>query len=128
MQSEAAALEFQPQPPMGAVAIKTLFERSDRKGLQQLVIHVCLLGATGTGIYFSSGWLVLPAMILHGMVVAALFAPFHEGVHYTPFKSRRLNEVVAWISGTAIIWNSTWYRCSHAHHHRYCQDAERDPE
>lgn len=126
MQSEAAVLEF--PPPAGSADIKALFERSDRKGLERLLIHVCLLGATGSGVYFATGWLLPLAMILHGIVLAALFAPFHEGVHYTPFKSRRLNEVVAWISGVAIIWNSTWYRCSHAHHHRYCQDAARDPE
>jgi fatty acid desaturase len=106
-----------------------LHERSDRKGLTRLAVHLGLLIATGSVVCTTLGsWLLLPAMMLHGVIVIWLFAPLHEGVHYTPFRTRRLNEIVAWMAGAAILRNSTLYRHFHMAHHRFCQDPARDPE
>jgi len=119
---EAAALP-------AAADLRALLERSDRKGLGRLAVHVGLIGATATAIYLSQGSLLLvPALVAHGILIAYLFAPFHEGVHYTPFKTRRLNDIVSWLCGVAIVWNATYYRYSHLAHHRFIQDPARDPE
>lgn len=108
---------------------RSLLERSDRKGLERLAIHLGLLTLTGTAIYVTQHTFLLgPALLAHGILIAYLFAPFHEGVHYTPFKTRRLNEVVSWLCGLAIVWNATYYRYSHLAHHRFIQDPARDPE
>jgi len=120
---------FEATAPAAAADLRALLERSDRKGLARMAIHVGLLGATAAGIYSAQGSLLLiPALVAHGILIAYLFAPFHEGVHYTPFKTRRLNEVVSWLCGVAIGWNATYYRYSHLAHHRFIQDPERDPE
>ena len=120
---------FEAEAPAAAADLRALLERSDRKGLVRLGVHLGLLGVTASAIFFAQGSLLLiPALVVHGILIAYLFAPFHEGVHYTPFKTRRLNDIVSWLSGVAIVWNATYYRYSHLAHHRFIQDPERDPE
>lgn len=72
--------------------------------------------------------LLVPAMVLQGIFIAFLFAPLHEGMHHTAFRTRWLNEIVSWFSGLAIVWNATHFRYSHLAHHRFIQDPKRDPE
>lgn len=113
----------------GPSAMRALLERSDRKGLERLAVHLGLIALSSVGIYFvQDSLLVVPAMIVQGILIAYLFSPLHEGSHYTPFKTRWLTELVAWLSGVAIIWNSSYMRYSHLWHHRYIQDPTRDPE
>jgi fatty acid desaturase len=116
-------------PAPGSSAIRALLARSDRKGLQRLAIHLGLIALSSAGIYAARGSLLLvPAVIVQGVLIAFLFAPLHEACHYTPFKTRWLNDVVAWLCGTAIVWNGAFYRYFHTWHHRYIQDPTRDPE
>jgi fatty acid desaturase len=113
----------------GASALRALLARSDRKGLERLAIHLGLIALSSVGIFLAQGSpLILPAMVVQGILIAYLFAPLHEGSHYTPFKTRWLTDLVAWLSGAAIIWNSSFLRYSHLWHHRYIQDPTRDPE
>jgi fatty acid desaturase len=87
------------------------------------------LAASSAVIWVTRGtWLMAPAMIFQGWVLVALFACVHETIHYTAFRTRRLNEVVGWLAATPSLLNSTWYRMFHTDHHRYCQDRARDPE
>lgn len=87
------------------------------------------LAASSAVIWVTRGtWLVLPAMLLQGWVLVALFACVHETIHYTAFRTRRVNELVGWFAATPSLLNSTWYRLFHTDHHRHCQDRARDPE
>jgi len=109
--------------------VLALSKPSDARGLAQLAIHVGLLLATGSLVYLTDGtWLLLPAMVLHGIPLAYLFCPMHEGVHRTPFRSRWLNDGVAAVAGAAIGLPAGFYRIFHFAHHRYTQDPARDPE
>ena len=73
-------------------------------------------------------FLLIPAMLLHGVTMVTMFAPMHECTHRTAFASPRLNDAVGWIAGVLSFYNSTFYRYFHAWHHRYTQDPTRDPE
>lgn len=73
-------------------------------------------------------YLLIPAMILHGFTIVTMFAPMHECVHRTAFASSKLNEAFGWLAGLLSFYNFTYYRYYHTWHHRYTQDAERDPE
>jgi fatty acid desaturase len=75
----------------------------------------------------STSWL-LPAMLLHGIILVFLFAPLHESVHWTAFRSRRLNDAVAWASGALLLLPPGYFRAFHFAHHRHTQDPARDPE
>lgn len=72
--------------------------------------------------------LALPALMVYGFSLAAMFAPMHECGHRTAFASPRLNDAAAWIAGVLSFYNSTFYRAYHKWHHRYTQIPGKDPE
>jgi fatty acid desaturase len=112
-----------------AAVLKRLYMRSDRAGLKQTAIHVALLVAGGWLVLETKGTLwVLPALLLQGILVNALFGAMHESVHYGSFRTRRLADLLAFFSGAAILNNAGFYRHYHMAHHRYTQDPLRDPE
>ena len=111
------------------VQVADLAGRSDRAGLLQLAGHVALLAVTASLIALTrDGWLVWPAMLVHGIVQVALFAPLHETVHRTAFRSRWLNDLVASVVGLIHVLPARYFRRFHFAHHRHTQDPDRDPE
>ncbi len=103
--------------------------RSDAEGIRQLALHLAALLAGAAGVLLAQGslWL-LPALLAHGIVLVFLFAPLHESVHRTAFRSRRLNDLVAWACGALLILPPEYFRAFHLTHHRHTQDPLRDPE
>jgi fatty acid desaturase len=67
-------------------------------------------------------------MLLHGVVLIFLFTPLHETIHRTAFKTRALNETVAFVIGVLILLPREYFRAFHFAHHRFTQDPARDPE
>jgi fatty acid desaturase len=110
-------------------ALVPLTSRSDLKGLVQLACHLGALLTTGALVWSARGtpWLA-PAMLLHGIVLVFLFAPLHEAAHWTAFRSRRLNDAVAWACGALLLLPPRYFRAFHFAHHRHTQDPARDPE
>ncbi len=106
-----------------------LNEPRDGPGIAFLVYHFGVMGGTGYLLFLSLGtWWVIPAMLAHGFVLAALFSPFHETAHYSAFKIRWLNESVFWLTGVATFYMKTTFRIEHMAHHAYTQDVEKDPQ
>lgn len=110
-----------------------LNQRSDRKGWQQFAAHLLVMGISGAiwVISWEKGdlwWLAIPALVVYGFSLAAMFAAVHECVHRTAFASQRLNDGVAWCAGVLSFYNSTFYRRYHRWHHRYTQIPGKDPE
>jgi fatty acid desaturase len=104
-------------------------QRSDAPGLRHLAGHVAALLLTGFGIWLARGSLwIWPAMLLHGVVLIFLFTPLHETIHRTAFKTRALNEAVAFVIGVLILLPREYFRAFHFAHHRFTQDPVRDPE
>jgi fatty acid desaturase len=107
---------------------KQLTRRSDLIGLAYLGGHFSAIGCTGALVYLSYGtFLILPAMFVHGIVLACLFAPMHECSHGTAFRSRWLNEFSYRLVSLVYISQPTWYRYRHAVHHTYTQIQGKDP-
>ena len=104
-------------------------ERRDGPGLAFAAAHAALLVTTGWVLWRALGtaWAV-PATVLHGVVIVHLFAPFHESVHYTAFRTRRLNTAMSWVAGLVLMLPPTVFSYQHTAHHRYTQDVERDPQ
>ena len=109
--------------------LRRLSQPSDAAGAVQTAAHLALLVAGGALVLWArGGWWVVPALVLQGVFVNALFGAMHESVHYGSFKTRRLADVLAFFSGAAILNNAAFYRAYHMAHHRYTQDPARDPE
>ena len=110
-------------------ALKSLTARSDTKGALHLAGHLGALAVTGWLVAQAAGgpWL-LPAALGHGIVLVFLFAPLHETIHRTAFRTRWLNDALAWVCGAVLLLPANYFRAFHFAHHRYTQDPARDPE
>lgn len=118
-----------PDRVLAQAELRRLSERSDLQGLVRFAIHLTLIASGAALITWSRGtWWVLASMLLQGWFLVALFAPVHESVHYTAFRSRWLNIVIGWIASVPTLINSSFYRLFHYEHHRHTQDPARDPE
>lgn len=70
----------------------------------------------------------LVGLLISGIGLATCFAPLHECGHRTAFRSRRLNDAVAWWMGLLSLYNADAYRRYHQWHHRYTHQPGLDPE
>ena len=108
--------------------LRALAARSDAKGLLHLGSHLGALVLSATAVLTVEGvWLAL-ALLLHGVLMTFLFAPLHETIHRTAFRSRWLNDTLAWLCGAILVLPPNYFRAFHFAHHRYTQDPARDPE
>ena len=120
--------ELQRQKRPDPEVIKTLSERRDGPGIRRISAHLGLLVPTGAAILAAPGaWWLLPAFA-HGIVLMFLFAPLHESVHRTAFRSGWLNRLVGDLAGLVLILPPRWFAAFHFAHHRFTQDPDRDPE
>jgi fatty acid desaturase len=115
---------------MGLVDLRVMGLRSDFQGVLRFAIHLGCIAATGALVWVALPYwyLLVPAMLLHGITLVTMFAPMHECTHRTAFATPQLNDAVGWIAGILSFYNATFYRYFHAWHHRYTQDPSRDPE
>lgn len=112
-----------------AEEFKRLSKRSDSRGLAQLTGHLVLLLMAGVSMHYSQGslWFV-PAQLVYGVILTFLFAPLHETIHYTAFKTRWLNNLVAAPIGFLLLIPFQYFRAFHYGHHRHTQNPQLDPE
>ncbi len=110
-------------------ALKPLTRRSDFKGLSHLAGHLAVMAAAAwlVALSMDSLWLIL-AWPVYGVLLVFLFAPLHETIHRTAFKTRWLNDLVSWLCGAVLVLPPAYFRAFHFAHHRHTQDPERDPE
>lgn len=109
--------------------MQQLTRRSDARGLVQLTAHLSMLLLAGIGLYLSrDSLLLLITLPLYGALLIFLFAPLHETIHYTAFKSRWLNNLVAAPIGFLLLIPFQNFRVFHYAHHRHTQNPELDPE
>jgi len=108
--------------------MKALSERRDGPGLRRIAAHLGLLVPTGAAILAAPGAWWLAAAAVHGVVLVFLFAPLHESVHRTAFRTGWLNRAVGDLAGLVLILPSRWFAAFHFAHHRFTQIPGRDPE
>jgi fatty acid desaturase len=108
--------------------LRALQGRSNLRGGVRLTIHLVLLIGAGWLVAMSSGWAVLPAMFVLGLMQVTLFAPAHETMHQTAFASRRANAIVGWLASCPSLLNWHFYTAYHLAHHRHTQEPGLDPE
>ena len=106
-----------------------LLARNDRQAAWHLAGHLAVLGFGQAAIALTLGtvW-VWPAMFATGVVLVHLFAPQHECAHFSAFRSRRANAVVAWLCGLVIIVPQLHFRYEHTEHHTRTNLVGEDPE
>ena len=109
--------------------LKALMKRSDRPALIRAAGILATLAVTSALIWAALGtWWVLPAMFAQGIVIVHFFSLQHECVHYTAFKTRKLNDIAGNICGYVIILPNQQFRYEHCNHHTFTQLKGQDPE
>ncbi len=109
--------------------LKLWSQSNDQKGFVRLLSPLAALAITTLWIHNTRETLwIVPAMWGHGLILISFFAPLHESIHFTAFRSRWLNKAVANICGFLLVLPPTYFRIFHLAHHRYTQDPEHDPE
>jgi fatty acid desaturase len=96
--------------------------KNDLKATLQTVGY--LLTLLGTGTFFvilalRYSWLAIPALLLHGACCAFLINAFHELVHDSVFKSKRINRFFLRIFSFLGWYNHVSFWASHSEHHRF---------
>lgn len=119
----------------GSFIAKSRVQELSRRTNWQASVRICVhLGLFATSCFLLHGSVehhrevLLPMTAAHGALIATFFGPLHECVHNTAFRSKRLNDVVVWLSGLILLLPGFFYREYHFEHHRYTQDPQRDPE
>lgn len=109
--------------------LKALMTRSDRPAFLRLAGVILALAVTSSLIWLAyDSWMIIPAMFLQGIIIVHLFSLQHECVHYTAFKTRKLNDLFGNLCGLVIILPNQQFRYEHCNHHTYTQLKGRDPE
>jgi fatty acid desaturase len=83
----------------------------------------------GIGLHLTrdSVWLIF-TLPFYSALLIFLFAPLHETLHFTVFKTRWLNNLVAAVTGFLLLLPFQNFRAFHYAHHRHTQNPELDPE
>ena len=107
-------------PKIDRATVQRLLVRRDAPG----VVHICawlVAVATTTWLLFEAwgGWLVVPVLVVHGIVLGFSYAASHETAHGTAFSSKWLNEVVFYLTSFAFGEEPMYRRYSHGRHHAY---------
>ena len=109
--------------------LKALMRRSNWPGLIRLAIWFMLVGLSGFLVWLAlETWWLIPAMIVHGVVLVHHFSLMHECSHFTAFKDRWINSLVAYFCGFVIMLPPLFFRYEHTDHHTHTNLPGKDPE
>jgi fatty acid desaturase len=109
--------------------LKVLARKSDLRGWIQVIGHFGAIGVTGWLLHASLGSLwVVPAFVVHGVLINFLYAGEHELSHATVFKSPWLNEVFGRLIGALVLHPRDFDQIQHFAHHRHTQTWNADGE
>ena len=117
-----------PSRVLSGPEIRALSGRSDLRGALRMGAHAAFIAAGAALVAVAGPWMLVPAMAVLGVGLATLFAPIHETMHLTAFRSRRANAVVGWLVASPSLLNWHFYTAFHLAHHRHTQDPALDPE
>ena len=94
-----------------------------------LASHWGAIALNSAAMHYTWGtWWCVPLFLLQGLLINFLYAPEHECDHFTAFRTRWLNEAVAFVCGFLIFNANSDHRWSHYTHHRNTQNWDRDTE
>ena len=99
--------------------LKELSVRSNAPAFVHLATHVAAIGLNSYAMAWTWGtWWCVPFFMLQGVLLNFLYAAEHECDHFTAFRSRWLNILVARVTGFVIVLTNDYHRLSHYAHHR----------
>lgn len=118
--------------PVEKEKLHELTQRSDLVPLLHILAQLLIFAITGTLAYLSYVYIHWTVFVLvlfvHCSLAGHLYAPVHEMLHKTPFKSRRLNEFFLKLCSFFLWSNYVLMRIGHLNHHQVTVYNGRDYE
>lgn len=109
--------------------LKAFMARSNSHAFTRLGIWTVILMISSSLILLTyESWWIFLAMFIQGIIIVHHFSLQHECVHYTAFKTRKLNDIFGMLCGISIILPNQQFRYEHCDHHTYTQLKGKDPE
>jgi fatty acid desaturase len=116
-------------PRIDRKEFKRLIQRSDAAALRDFGLWLALLAASGIGAVATwATWWCVPFFAVYGVLYSASEHRHHELSHGTPFKTRRLNELLYHLCAFMTLREGRYYRWSHTRHHSHTSIIGKDPE
>jgi fatty acid desaturase len=109
--------------------LKSLMKRSDAAGYRHFGVWLALLVGSLIGIiatWFS--WATVPFLAVYGVMYAMSDHHAHELSHGTPFKNRKINELLYHLNAFMTLHEACYWRWSHTRHHTNTLIVGLDPE
>jgi fatty acid desaturase len=109
--------------------MKALMQRSDAAGWRHFGLWFALLIGSFVGVlttWFS--WRTIPFLAVYGITYSMSDHHAHELSHGTPFKNRKINEVLYRMNAFMTLHEAHYWRWSHTRHHTNTLMVGLDPE
>lgn len=110
------------RPKLAKEELAELNKRSDALGFAQTLGFLAVIAMTGTLLVWTAlnhPWFAFPALLVHGACCAFLVNGFHELVHDSVFKTRKLNRFFLPIFSFLGQYNHISFWASHTEHHKF---------
>jgi fatty acid desaturase len=123
--------------PIPREELKKLTKKRDLPALAQTLGFLLVVAATFAVSWMSwemaeAGnlpvWVVIVSVFIHGTVWAFLLNGFHELVHGTVFKTKRLNTFFLYVYSYLGAFDPIHFKASHMRHHKYTLHPPKDRE
>ena len=118
--------------PVSRETLIELNRRSDLLGCVQTLGYLAVLVVTGGVAVWAVGRLAWPLVLLlffvHGTCSSFLVNGFHELVHDSVFRTRRLNRAFLWVFAFWGWYSHIHFWASHTAHHKYTLHPPDDRE
>jgi len=109
--------------------LKALMRRSDLAGWRHFGLWLALLVGSLVGIVATWwSWWSVPFLGVYGVMYAMSDHHAHELSHGTPFKTRRVNEILYHLNSFMTLHEAYYWRWSHTRHHTDTLSVGRGPE
>ena len=109
--------------------LKELMRRSDAAGWRHFGPWLVLLIGSLVGVIVTwLSWATVPFLVVYGVSYAMSDHHAHELSHGTPFRTRRVNEVLYHLNAFMALHEAYYWRWSHTRHHTHTMLVGRDPE
>ncbi len=116
-------------PRIDRKELRKLMKRSDWPAAGNYALWIALVFALGSLTVAAWGSAFgIPLLVLYSAVHQSATARQHELAHGTPFRTRRINEILYHATSYVTLNEGHFYRWRHARHHTHTIIVGKDPE
>ena len=115
------------KPKIDKKVLKELSKRSDWQGFKHFSIYFFFLALFGyLTFYFWGTYFAIPSLICYSTIWSYSPSNWHETLHRTAFKNKKLNDIFYYVSSYMANMEPVRWRWSHTFHHSHTLQTHGD--